>query len=856
MLLLILVIGMNSLSGQTSPSVDNITVEPVNNSISLDVFTVETPIYIDGDTNFTDTAIARGWSGDGTGSAPFLIQNILINGDGSQDLITIQNTNMYFQIRDSSFNDSNKAIYLYFAPNGVITNNIITHSGIGLWIANSFNTTTTNNTISNTWDTAIYYDRSDNGTIDGNTLFDNYQGIYFERADYHLVTNNMISDSWTGFYASLSSYNNISHNTAWGNQEGIYLYSPWRTVIQANIVYDNDLGLFVGDSGQNLITENIAYNNVNGIHVDRQDRTANSRSNATYNQAWNNTEAGIQITFGDGMRIHHNTVYDNGIGMGFRFGLEHLVYDNLVYDNDIGMYLDSIDDYEITGHDLINNGFFIAYYLDNFIYHKLRSLGDNTVNGLPVYYSNHTTNEVITGNYGQILLVNSTFAQISDVMINNASIGVFLSDSVNTTVMNSNLSGNFAGVGVYTRSDNTSIIDVVTENGTMGIDISDSANVKVISSDIRLNEIGISIDSADGTVVFENNIHHNLEDGIRAISSSNMQIERNLVFYNGFNNPDINVNTNGITLNFFHLSGNFHTGIYIGSGIANTVLGNTLYSNRGFGVFLSGTGTLSSNNFILNNLAPVNPPVNATELPCEESCGQFYGSDPGSMGTNFVSHLPESYEDVDQDNLLDTPYYYSCNLDDEGVPESCQIDTASVPFENHHILTAPIISEVRVIDDVGVGEVEVLWAPSFDSATHDIIYEVWISSSRDRNDGDAFRFNSEDISELSHKIDTIGFSPGTYFVSVSATDGELFVFSEPIEITLNTVRVTGSTVTTITSTPPEDSTSGTQTGTDSDTGTTTTGTGPTTTSSTPLMMSFMLLGITITTILYRRKFTN
>ncbi|MHA2503672.1 MAG: right-handed parallel beta-helix repeat-containing protein, partial [Candidatus Kariarchaeaceae archaeon] len=620
LLVVVMVLGTLHLTAYSTPTLD----------ITSDQLASETPVYIDGDTNFTATASARGWSGTGASDDPIMIDGIEIQGSGVETLVSIQNTALYFIIENSSFNNSQLAIYVNFSPNGIIRQNTITHAGDGMIIASSQNTTVSRNDISLVNNRGIYFDRSDDGSITDNIIDGGIEGITLNRADNNTVASNTVSNAWDyGIVSSLSSYNNISHNEVFDNRYGIFLTDPFRTLIDSNTAHHNELGIYGTDSRSNLFSNNIVYENIDGLHVDRQDLTLTERSNITGTLAYDNIESGIKVSFGEGMHIRDNEMYGNGRGFETFFGLEHHVFDNNIHDNDVGMYLDSPENHNITGHNLINNGFHLAYYLDNLIYHKLNSLGDNTVNGLPVYYLNHSTGVSITGDFGQILLVNVSNSDIGGVTINNSSAAVFLADSANTTISQSNFTGNHAGVGVY-RSDGTSIKDVRVTNGTYGIEIVESSDVKVNSSDLFANKNGLVADMADDLVLFENNIHHNREDGVRIQQSSNIVVTGNIIAYNGYLSP-YPVNTYGIQLNSFIETDLKDSGMYVIFGLNNLISKNSFLYNQGFGVHSEGLATVEENDFVENSNHP-----NATRLPCEFECGEIFGND-GNFGNNFFS---------------------------------------------------------------------------------------------------------------------------------------------------------------------------------------------------------------------------
>jgi len=91
---------------------NNIDLEPTRldpdevNKPFLIAYTPHDPIAIDGDGNFTDTALAEGWAGDGSSQNPYIIEGLEIKGPDSWACISIANTIMNFTIQDCNLTGS------------------------------------------------------------------------------------------------------------------------------------------------------------------------------------------------------------------------------------------------------------------------------------------------------------------------------------------------------------------------------------------------------------------------------------------------------------------------------------------------------------------------------------------------------------------------------------------------------------------------------------------------------------------------------------------------------------------------------------------------------------------------------
>ncbi|MHA2054454.1 MAG: NosD domain-containing protein, partial [Candidatus Hodarchaeales archaeon] len=125
---------------------------PVRNKLSS--LTVSDPIVVSGNNDFDLKASTYGWSGNGTSSNPYIIENLsIINNTGSTYGISISTTR-YFVIR----------------------NNYIEMTGVG--------------------SSGIYFSSVNNvGTIYNNTLFNNtLYSIYLSSSNGNKILNNIITN--------------------------------------------------------------------------------------------------------------------------------------------------------------------------------------------------------------------------------------------------------------------------------------------------------------------------------------------------------------------------------------------------------------------------------------------------------------------------------------------------------------------------------------------------------------------------------------------------------------------------------------------------------------------------------------
>ncbi|MFX0114931.1 MAG: right-handed parallel beta-helix repeat-containing protein, partial [Candidatus Hodarchaeota archaeon] len=104
--------------------------------ISIQAYTPFSPILIDGNGQFASWNQTWGWEGDGSKNRPYIIDNYRI-ADSLNPLISIQNTDVYFEIKDNLLNGINgnfPGIELINVSHGIIDNNTIHSCSNGIYM--------------------------------------------------------------------------------------------------------------------------------------------------------------------------------------------------------------------------------------------------------------------------------------------------------------------------------------------------------------------------------------------------------------------------------------------------------------------------------------------------------------------------------------------------------------------------------------------------------------------------------------------------------------------------------------------------------------------------------------------------
>jgi parallel beta-helix repeat protein len=293
------------------------------------------PISINNNTDFSIQALNEGWDGNGSSTDPYVIEGLEIS-DSSEDLISIKNTDVHFNIRNNLLDGKlqiSNGIYLRNVTNGMISSNEITRCLFS----------------------GIILKKSDTNEISGNTITDN--------GHYILATSGLIetySRNLAGIYLSASDSNVIKANTVYSNAIGISIYYSSSNLVSMNKINDHSscIGIF-GTAQYNVISNNsITHGSRGGISFFRESPSHNLVTNNTF--SYN----------GEGIRFcgKNNTATDNvfsnniiAISIGhIEYGSlwkaqQSVIQNNMIYNNNIGIELAVSTEVDILNNSIFSN---------------------------------------------------------------------------------------------------------------------------------------------------------------------------------------------------------------------------------------------------------------------------------------------------------------------------------------------------------------------------------------------------------------------------------------------------------------------------------------------------------------------
>ncbi|MHA1346499.1 MAG: NosD domain-containing protein [Candidatus Heimdallarchaeaceae archaeon] len=392
---------------------------------------------------------------------------------------------------------------------------------------------------------------------------------------YNITTTDTYGISITG----TTKYFTVRNCYVDANTYGIYsdnIATGTATVINNTCNNNNLAGIDLGHSDNSIVSNNTCINNWAGIWL------FHSGSSTVANNTCNNNYVGNILTSSSHSTIANNTCSDNNIGLSLSYTGSCTVVNNTF--TNCGLVIDE---------DSIIN------YLSN-------TVENNLVNGKILgYYINLDSIIISESVYGQLILANCTNVTVSDQILNETSIGLFLHSCTNSNIINNTCNSNNRYGIFLSSSDNSTFVNNTCSNTQWdGIHLYYSDNSTMTNNTCSNNEYGIGLRESINSIVNNNTCNNNHIDGVVFSSSDNSTVANNSCSYNG---------RYGIT--FYHSSNstvsnntcnnNNEYGIWLESSDYCVITYNVLKENVGYGVYLmtnSDHTPIHHNTFVNNNL--------------------------------------------------------------------------------------------------------------------------------------------------------------------------------------------------------------------------------------------------------------
>jgi parallel beta-helix repeat protein len=400
-------------------------------------------IWIDGDANFSATALLEGWPGDGSPENPFIIDALEIDLEAEfGNCIMISNTRVSFTISNCNLTRANvthqgfgmvpslegAGIHLLNVSNGELISNICNNNtGRGIFLEDSTYNTLANNTC-NKNEVGIYLDSSDANTVVNNTCTSNYGcgisvGHYWDGSDHNTLANNICTSNEIGISIHGSNHTTVVHNTCNSNDDGFFIDFSYYNTLENNTCTNNTCGIKIYDGNYNTVIDNTCTSHVV--------------------EEWWEEGTGI-LVLTDFNTVANNTCYNNDIGITISERY-NIVTNNTCNSNEVGIYLETADSNTVENNMCTSNDI-----------------------GIHVHGSNYNTaeNNTCTSNEIGILLE-------SDLYIRSHSDGRL--------------------VFYWGESNNNTVTNNICNNNEVGIRLEGSSYNTVESNICNINDIGISL---------------------------------------------------------------------------------------------------------------------------------------------------------------------------------------------------------------------------------------------------------------------------------------------------------------------------------------------------------------------------
>ncbi len=314
---------------------------------------ISAKIHIDDEDPSSDWIVAKAagiCSGLGTRFNPYIIEDLIIDGGGSGSCIFIENSDVFFIIRNCSVTNSGNyfsqisqkydgGISLLNVENAIIIDNTAFGNYPGVVLCSSNNNTVSGNIVISNFGHGIILYSSRYNTISGNIVTNNLIGIYLDNCWFNNVSGN--TDNYNvvaGIYLTDSSFNDILENSANCNSYGIYLFGDCRSnTFSRNTINNNSnhgINLYYGS--QNIFSENTVNDNAyHGIYLYTSNANTISENVLNYN-----IDSGICLSVSDSNTISRNTAFNNYYAVILSQSNSNIIRGNKFVENDVCIYED------------------------------------------------------------------------------------------------------------------------------------------------------------------------------------------------------------------------------------------------------------------------------------------------------------------------------------------------------------------------------------------------------------------------------------------------------------------------------------------------------------------------------------
>ncbi|NHJ13095.1 MAG: hypothetical protein EAX95_05425 [Candidatus Thorarchaeota archaeon] len=403
--------------------------------------------------------------------------------------------------------------------------------------------------------------------------------------------------------------------------EGAVLESCTECVI-SNSVFDgcHAEGIYVTNSPSTTLHNIDATQcGTDGITIWNSDFTIVRLSNIS-----NNSGAGAKITNSEDCVVANCTIVGNNEGIDYQSVTDITMANcTYAYNTQKSLTISSSMNFIVHNNTFANSGIYFSTSNVNTMLTIASRIRNNIVNGKPLSILTNLDSVEVTGEHGQLILINCTGVNVTSHTISNTAIGIHVSFSpqVRITDCVTNNTGSF-GIRVdYSPDCVVTGVRCDNSEGT-GLVGSQSERALIVDSSFTGNNIGISMTCFLGTirqctiaqslaqgiwlfstnsVVESTNSCSNGESGITVSLAGSYVLFNNTFSFNGAKGIEIFAMQPGTIISNL-CEGNVEDGVFATNAPNLDVTSNTVVNNGGSGIYLHGCeDPIVDGNFIYGN---------------------------------------------------------------------------------------------------------------------------------------------------------------------------------------------------------------------------------------------------------------
>ena len=404
--------------------------------------------------------------------------------------------------------------------------------------------------------TGIMIDLTNNSdvTLYNNTLSDFYSGVYLKSSSQITIVDCIFESNRFGIKTDQTHSIEIRSTEFRYCQEGMQLYATSNSKIEDCYIRDNFIGIYLSQSPSIFLQQNlIANNSAHGISCLGGSYNITYASNHFYNNHLNhNTE--------------NTTIRDNTFEKG-------------------GVILPTLT---------------VAQFNNV-------TLSNNSINGLPLYFSTGEVDSVINSGFGQVIIVDGYNLTIQSQNYSYTAIGISIHHSQQITIKENLCQNNtLYGINLHDVSSVELTKNICKFNKRDGIKISTGDYLLITRNNCTQNEFkGMDLASIENTIVSENILRMNDQGGMAVFYPKSSQIMKNDVGENFDHGIEISAESlidDSITVAYNDIYNNLQSGIFLDSLTKVDVMYNQIRNNGYLGIQVRGTTELHAHhNAFLNN---------------------------------------------------------------------------------------------------------------------------------------------------------------------------------------------------------------------------------------------------------------